>query len=158
MNLFTNSQIAAGFVPFDLQTARSGDWVKLYDWADINIIFFKGTGTNNDDPTITLLQATDNAGAGSKALNFTKVYKKQGADIHAVGQFTVLTVASGNTYTNTDGHEHAIWGLHIVNADLDLAGGFKYVALNCSDTGTNAQLGCVLYILSRFVGEPPSAL
>lgn len=158
MNLFTKGQIVAGFVPLDLQTARDGDWVKLYDWGDLNIIFFAGTGTDGEDPTITLQQATDNAGAGAKALNFTTIYRKQGADVLAVPQFETITQAAANTYTNTDGHLQKIWGLYVDRDELDLDGGFKYVRLRCSDVGSNAQLGCVLYVLNRFLGEPPSAL
>ncbi len=44
---------------------------------------------------------------------------------------------------------------------LDVDGGFKYVRLTLNDVGTNAQLGCVLYLLSepRFAdATPPSAL
>ncbi len=75
-----------------------------------------------------------------------------------VAQFTETTQAANETYTNTDAHEQCIWMLYVERSDLDLDGLFKYVRLTVSDVGTNAQLGCVLYILSRFVGEPPSAL
>ena len=43
----------------------------------------------------------------------------------------------------------------------DIDGGFKYVRVTLNDTGSNAQLGCVLYILTEprlADATPPSAL
>ena len=161
MKLVEQTQIVAGFVPLDLQTQRDADFVHLRDFNHLSVIFFKGTGTDGDDPTVTLQQATDNVGSGAKALNFTEIWRKQGADVQTVAQFTKTTQSAANTYTNTDGHLQAIWVLEIDADMLDVDGGFKYVRLTLNDTGTNAQLGCVLYVLSepRFAeATPPSAL
>ena len=161
MKLVECAQIVAGFVPLDLQTQRDGDWVRLRDFNHLTILFFKGTGTDGDDPIISLQQATDNAGTGAKALTFTEIWRKQGVDVQAVAQFTKTTQAAANTYTNTDAHQQAIWALEIDADMLDVDGGFTYVRVTLNDTGTNAQLGCVLYILTgpRFAeATPPSAL
>jgi hypothetical protein len=161
MKLVESSQIVAGFVPLDLQTARDGDWVSLRDFNHLTVIFFKGTGTDGDDPIVTLQQATDNAGAGAKALNLTDVWRKQGADVQAVGQFTRTTQAPATSYTNTDGHQQLIWVFEIDADMLDVDGGFRYVRASLNDTGVNPQLGCVLYVLTepRFAeAAPPSAL
>ena len=161
MKLVEQTQIVAGFVPLDLQTQRDGDFVHLRDFNHLTVIFYKGTGTDGDDPQVTLQQATDNAGTGVKALNFTEIWRKQGADVQTVAQFTKTTQSAANTYTNTDGHQQAIWVLEIDADMLDVDGGFKYVRLTLNDTGTNAQLGCVLYVLSepRFAeATPPTAL
>lgn len=158
-NLALGGQIVAGFVPLDMQTQRDADWVNLTNYAHLSVLFFKGTGTNGDDPTITLQQASDNTGTGVKALNFTTIYRKQAADVQTVASFTTTTQASSNTYTNTDAHEQLIWVLEVERSDLDIAGGFTYARVTFNDTGINAQLGCTLYVLTNPLSSSlPSAL
>src|SRR5262249_51537668 len=113
MKLVENAQIMAGFVPLDLQPQRDGDWAHLRDYNHLTIVFFKGAGTSGDNATVTLEQATDNAGAGAKALTFTEIWRKQAADIQTVGQFTKSTQAAANTFTNTNAASQAIWVLEI---------------------------------------------
>ncbi len=161
MKLIETAQITAGFVPLDLQTQRDGDWVGLQNYNHLSVIFFKGTGTDGDDPILTLQQAKDNSGTSAKALNFTEIWRKQGSDVQTVAQFTKTTQSAANTYTNTDGHEQCIYVLEIDADMLDIDNGFKYVRVTLNDTGTNAQLGCILYILNepRFSeATPPTAL
>lgn len=142
-------QIASGFLPFDIGTARTGDAVSLKNYRRLLVVFFKGAGTAGDDPTITLLQGTDVAFATNKALNFTTVYKKQGADLEAVGQWTKVTQAAGNTYTDaTSAEVSAIWAVEIKAEDLDIANNYDCVRASVGDVGANAQLGCVLYLLA----------
>lgn len=83
-------QIASGFVPVNLATAaNNGDWVNLKLYARLLIIFFKGAAASGaEDPTVTLLQATDVAGTGSKALNIARAWTKTDADLTTIGQFT----------------------------------------------------------------------
>ncbi len=161
MKLIENSQIVAGFVPLDLQTQRDGDWVRLRDFNHLTIVFYKGAGTAGDDATVTLQQALDNSGTGAKALTFTEIWRKQASDVQTVGQFTKTTQSAANTFTNTNAAGQAIWALEIDADMVDVDNGFQYVRLTLNDVGTNAQLGCVLYILTepRFAdAAPPSAL
>ena len=162
MKLVENAQIVAGFVPLDLQVQRDGDWVRLRDFNHLTAIFYKGTGTAGDNPIVTLQQATDNAGGGAKALNFTEIWRKQAADVQTVGQFTKTTQAAANTFTDAaSANQQAFWVLEIDADMLDVDGGFQYVRVTLNDTGVNAQLGCVLYILTqpRFAeATPPGAL
>ena len=161
MKLVETSQITCGFVPLDLQTQRDGDWVAMKDFNHLTILFYKGVGTAGDNATVTLQQATDNAGAGAKALTFTEIWRKQAADVQTVGQFTKSTQSAANTFTNTNAAEQAIWALEIDADMLDVDNGFKYVRLTLNDIGTNPQLGCVLYILTeprQSDPSPPSAL
>ncbi len=141
-------QIACGFVPVNLATAANpGDWVSMENFKRLAIIFFKGAGTAGDDPTITVTQATDAAGTGSKALNFQRVARKQGADLFAIGQFTTTAPAAGNTFTNdTLAETQAIIVIDIDANELDVNNGFKFVQATVSDVGTNAQMGALLYI------------
>lgn len=161
MKLVENSQIVCGFVPLDMQTQRDGDWVSLRDFNHLSIIFYKGAGAAGDNCTVTLQQAQDNAGTAAKALAFTEIWRKQASDVQTVGQFTKTTQSAANTFTNTNAADQAIWVLEIDADMLDVDGGFKYVRLTLNDVGTNAQLGCVLYVLTqpRYAeATPPSAL
>lgn len=150
--------IIAGFVPADLQTAQSGQYVSMAAYRHLSVVFFKSTGTNGDDPIITLQQAQDAAGTGVKALNFVDVggiKVKQGADVLVVTAWTTITASTGihtlsaNAYSNTDGHLQAIYSIEIDRNALDLAGGFNFVRVTISDVGLNADLGCVLYVPTR---------
>jgi hypothetical protein len=150
MRLLDRAQIVAGFVPVDMQTAaNNGDWVSLKNYNHATIVLFKAAGTAGDDPTITVQQATDVAGTGAKGLNFTRVFTKQGAQT-GIGTFTEVTQSAASTYTHTDGAENqALWVIEIDGPDLDVNGGFDCIRANVADVGGNAQLGCLLYILTE---------
>lgn len=166
MKFLEQARIAAGFVPVDMQTAtaadRTGDWVSLENFNRIAVVLYKAAGTADDDVTLTIEQAQDAAGTGAKALDFTEVAVKQGSDLAAVGRWTAVTQAAGNTYTDADSAEaQAIWVVEFPADRLDA--GFTFVRGSVGDVGSNAQLGCVLYVLTdlRFAGpvaDVPSAL
>ena len=151
--------VVSGFLPVDMHTnpGPTSDWVCLKGYHRCAIVFFKGIGTNGDDPVITLLQATAVAGTSSKALNITRVDKKQAAsNLLATGTYTLSTSASAashdtfstNTWTNSDLAEQAAVVVIDVRAeDLDIDNGFDCIQANVADVGTNAQLGCLLYML-----------
>ncbi len=155
--------VCQGFLPVAMNTAaNSGDWVSMRDYGRCTIVFFKAVGTNADDPTIAVKQATAVAGTSAKAIGFTTLYKKQAAtNLLATGIYTkstsdspatndTWTVASG-TWTNSDlAEQAAIIVIDIKAEDLDADNGFDCVQLSIADVGTNAQLGCALY----FLGEP----
>jgi hypothetical protein len=162
MRLVESTQIVSGFLPVDLQTAaNSGDYVSLKDYNHLTVIFFKAVGTAGDDPVLALQQATAVAGTAAKDLTFTTIYKKQGT-LTAVGTFTKVTQAAAASYTDaTSAEVAAIWVIEIDAQDLDVENNFDCVAANVADVGGNAQLGCLLYILSepRYAQAiPPSAI
>lgn len=134
----------------DLQTgANTGDWVSLKHAEGCLIFFTSGVGTAADDPTVTVNQATSNAGAGTKALNFTVIMRKQAAtNLSSTGTFTRTTQAAGNTYTNaTSAEQSCMWCIDIEDSELDAANGFDHVQLTVADVGGNAQPGYACYIL-----------
>jgi len=145
-----NSQIVSGFVPVDMQTgANTGDWVSVENFNHVSIVLFKGAGTAGDDPTLTVLQATDAAGTSSKALNFTRVYTKQGT-LTGIANFTLTTQSAANTYTDaTSAEVTAIWVVEFDADDLDVSGGFTHVQASVGDVGSNAQLGACLYLATE---------
>lgn len=172
INFVEGHDVCQGFLPVAMNSgANNGDWVSLKNYRRMAIVFFKAVGTNGDDPTITLLQATDVSGTGSKALTINRVDKKQAAtNLLAVGQYTTSTAASPathdtfstNTWTNSDlAEQAAIVIVDVADTDLDIANSFDCIQANIADVGTNAQLGCVLYIgyAPKFGVDPlPSAI
>jgi len=146
-----HNQIVSGFVPVDMQTgANTADVVSMKGYNHLTIIFFKDAGTAGDDPTLTILQGTDVAFATNKALNFTDIYVKQDTLLSTVGQFTHNTQAAANTYTDaTSAEDQAIWVVEFDAQDLDTDNNFDCVRASVADVGGNAQLGCLLYILSE---------
>jgi hypothetical protein len=145
-------QLASGFVPVNLATAdNNSDWVNLKLYARLLVIFFKAAAASGtEDPTITLLQATDVTGSSHKALNIARSWTKTNADLTTVGQFTA-GVPSTNTLTVAGAAQsQAIWAIEVLASDLDKANGFCCVQANVADVGAVAQLGCMLFLL----GEP----
>lgn len=158
--LLERMQIASVSLPIDLQGSSgshiTGDWINVSFGHRFAILVHKNIGTNGDDPTLTILQATDAAGAGSKSLTFTTIFRKESAvagglkSAAAAGQWTRTTQAAANTYTHTDAAESELmWVVEFNTAMLDVDNGFKFVNATIADTGTNAQLGAVLL----FVGD-----
>ncbi len=142
------NQVVAAIIPVDLAAAaNNGDWVSLKNFGRVAAIIYKAAGTAGDDPVFTLRQATDVAGTGAKALNFTRIDSKVGTQT-GIGQFTTTTQAAANTYTDAVSAEaQAIMVVDIKAEDLDVDNGFDCVQLQIPDVGSNAQLGCALYIL-----------
>jgi hypothetical protein len=156
-------QIAAGFLPVNLATgANAGDWVCLKNYRHVAIVFYGDGGTAAEPVTITVEQASAVAGTGAKALTFTRINKKQGADLFAIGQFTEVLQAAANTYalgSGAGGDLESIVVIEINAEDLDVENGFDCVRATIADVGTGAQIGALLYILTgpRYT-PPPSAI
>lgn len=150
--------IVTGFLPVDMSSgANSGDWVSFKNYRRCAIVFHKEPGAAGDDPILTLLQAKTVAAGSSKALNITRVDKKQAAtDLTAVGTFTKSTSASPatndtfstNTWTNSDlAEQAAVVVIDVKAEDLDIANDFDCIQLSIADPGSIGQLGAVQYIL-----------
>ena len=152
------NQIASVGLPVDLSVASgsvvTGDWINVSYCHRFAVLFHKNIGTAGDDPTLTIQQATDSAGTGAKALNFTKIYRRETATAGGLktaaglGQWTITTQTAANTYTNlTSAESELMWVVDFQDAMLDVDGGFKFVNATVADVGTNAQLGGVLMFL-----------
>lgn len=139
-------------MPLDLQTARSGDYVSLKNHHGVLFVIVKGQGTDGDDPTFTLRQATAVAGTSAKdASVITEYWEKEenAANLEATGTWTRVTQTAAATIAPGDpsAQSAAMYAFYVPADVLDVDGGFDCVTVNCADTGTNAQLGCVLAIL-----------
>jgi hypothetical protein len=144
--------LVGAFAPLDLQTARSGDYVSLKNCGGVDVLIYKGAGTDGDDPTFTLRQATDVAGTSVKdAAVITEYYEKEAAtDLTGTGTWTRVTQSAAATIAPGDpsAQDVAMYLFHVEASQLDLANGFDCIAVNSADVGTNAQLGTIVYILT----------
>jgi hypothetical protein len=154
MKLAENCNPTFAFLPVNMATAaNTGDWICLKNYHRCLILLLKDGGAAGEDPTITLQQATDNAGTGEKALTvITEVYYKQTTDLtddtdSEALTFTRTTQTAASTYTDTTSAEdEAIWMIDIKTDLLDVDNGFDYIQASVADVGDTSQIGTVLYI------------
>lgn len=161
MEFLQKYDIIPGIVPADLQTAQSGDYISMKGCEKVAVVFFKAAGTAGDDPTLTLRQATSVGGGSVKDLAcIDEYYIKQGT-LTAVEQFTKTTQTAAATIAMnaTSAESQALVVFEVDAASLDVANGFDCIVVNVGDVGTNAQLGCLLYIPQhlRYAGELPQS-
>lgn len=161
--LVEECQIVAAIIPVDSQSgANAGDFVSMKGYDRCTILVYKAAGVAGDDPVLTVKQATDVAGGTNKALNFTRIDAKVGAQT-GVGTFTKVTQAAGNTYTDLVSAEaQGLFAIEFKSEDLDTNGGYDCIQISVPDTGSaGAQLLTALYVLrgARYGTSPlPSAI
>lgn len=150
--LLDRLNVMPAFGPQDLSlAANTGEWVSLHGYRLVVVLFQAAAGTAGQDPVLTLEQAKDVSGTDAKALDFAVLYRKQGADLTAIGMWTKIVQATANTYTNGTAAEDAeLWAVEVAANQLDAAGGFVALRASVADTGADAQIGHCLYLL----GEP----
>ncbi len=154
-------------VPTDWQgaagAATTGDWGWVGGFDEFEIVLMAGAGTASQDVTVSVLQATTAAGAGSKALNVPTPWTRESvaADLSAVGVWIAGTgTVSTNTYTDlTNAESSFIWVFQFQASDLDADGGFDFVNCTVPDVGGNAKIGVVFMVgQCRFKGRPTALL
>lgn len=161
-HLMDKMQIVAGVIPVNLATAaNNGDFVSMKGYGRCAIVLFKGIGTAGEDPVITIEQATDVAGTGTKVVDFSRIDTKVGTQT-GIGTFTKTAVAAGGTYVDAvSGEAEGLFVIDIKAEDLDIDAGFDCIRAKVADVGTTTQLGGVLYLLHepRNATDPlPSAI
>lgn len=142
--------LVAAIIPVGLDAAaNNGDWVSIKHYGRCTIVVYKAAGTAGDDPNITVQQATDATGANAKALNFTRVDYKRGLQT-GIASFSIATQAAANTYQDlTSAEAQGLFMIDIYPSMMDGDNGFSYVQVSIPDIGTNAQVGCALYLLTN---------
>lgn len=155
----------SAFPPANMGTARTGDVVSFKNYRRIAIIFYKGIGPAGDDPVMTVLQGTDVAFGTSKALNFTTLWVKQDlTHLTDVGQWTKVTQAAANTYTDlTSAEQEVQWAVEFKAEDLDINNGYDCLRVSFNDVGTTTTIGhaeylCADPIFSEAPENMPSAI
>lgn len=143
MRLIDKCQIEAGAVPIDTTGAAvTGDYVSMKDYSHLTITIMQGAWAGGT-PAVTLLQASDVAATGEKALAFTKRWTK----VAGTGTTYTETTVSSNTF-NLPATANTINVLEIDAADLDADNGFDCVRVGIASPGANADLVAVHYVLS----------
>jgi hypothetical protein len=157
------NQVCAAWKPVDFNAAaQTGDWVSLKNFQRCTCVVYGKAGSAGTDMTVTLEQATSVAGAGVKNLaTITRVDKKEGADLFALGQYTTDTQAAAATYTTTNNEQSdQIYLIDVLAEDLDIANDFDCMRMSIN-AGNASKITAGLYILQgpKFVSDPlPSAI
>lgn len=113
--------------------------LKLYDRM---LVLIQTGAWAGGTAAVTLKQATDVAGSGSKALAFTTMWVNTAA---APDTFT-KTVVSANTF-NLD-TANLLYLIEVVASDCDVDGGFDCVGVNIATPGANADFYGTTYLLA----------
>lgn len=143
--------LSAGVVPVDLQTAQTGKRVHLKNCGGVTIVVFKAAGTAGDDPTVDL-QEHDAASSGtSRDLDVvTSYFLKAEATLDGDETWSRFTQSAASEIVDPGGAGTSAEEQQILVIEVEatqLSDGYEWISLNVADTGTNAQLGAVLYIL-----------
>jgi len=156
--------IGLGFKPVDMQTGtNTGARVNLRAARSLTVVLFKGAGTAGDDPVISLTQATASSGGStSNLVAIDHYYVKTATTMTGAETWTRYTQSVSQTITDPGGLGTSAESQMIcaipVQADA-LSDGYDYVYAVVADTGSNAQLGCVFYLLGDLdVQRKPSNL
>lgn len=143
--------ISTGFVPVDMQAAQTGKRVSLRNCGGVTVVLFKAAGTAGDDPTLTLKQHTASSSGTSADLAIIDEYWiKTEATLDGDETWTRETQTAAATIADPGGDGTSAEAQQIVVFEVDarqLSDGYDYISVDVADTGTNAQLGCALYLL-----------
>lgn len=143
--------LGTGFVPADMQTAQAGKRLYMGGLYSVDVVLIKAAGTAGDDPTITLQAHTAASGGTSADLPvITEYFVKREATLDNDEKWEKFTQAAAATIADPGGATTSAEEQQIVVftvAQEDMPNGSQYLSANVGDTGSNAQLGTVLYIM-----------
>lgn len=143
MRLTQNGKPVIMAVPIDTTGAAVvGDYVSMKGYSHLTIIIAQGAWAAGT-PAVTLVQATDVAATGAKALGFTKYWTGVALTQDLLTEVAVVSdtfnlTAVANTYTV----------LEIDASSLDVDNNFDCVRVNVATPGANADLIAVFGWLS----------
>lgn len=143
--------LGTGFVPADMQTAQTGKRLLMRELNAVDVVWIKAAGTAGDDPTLTLQAHT--AASGGTSANLAVIdtyYLKAEATLDNDETWTKVTQTAAATIADPGGATTSAEEQQIVVFTVsidDMPAGKPYLSVNVADTGTNAQLGTVLYIM-----------
>jgi len=117
-------------------------WINAKNARRFTIYLIKGAWASAT-PAFTLLQATSNAGAGSKALNFDRYWKYTGAQTAGVDIPTEVAVASTNTFNLANQANELVW-LEFMATHMDFNNGFNHFGFTVADPSANDILAALV--------------
>lgn len=156
--------VCIGAAPVDLSAAAvTGKRVSLKGCGGLTILVFKGAGTAGDDPTVTLKQHTAaSSGTTSNLAIIDHYYLKDATTLAGTEAWTRVAQSAAATIVDPGGAGTSAEHQQIIAIEVDaaqLSDGYTHVSLDVGDVGTNAQLGCVLYLRrDLFVERAPASL
>ena len=136
--------------------ATNGIYASMKHVKRLNILVLLGVGTDAQNITFTLAQATTAAGGSAKALNITKAYYKAGANLAVVNSWTSHSAVTRKdsvaslleTVSGVASLQKAF--LFVIDEeDLDTNNGFAFVRLEMTDPGAGARDGSIVYIATE---------
>lgn len=130
--------------------AQNGDWINMENYATGAFVVIYGVSLTAM-PTVTMQQATDNAGTSAKALTFSRYWLNA-----ATGTSDALVKTTGTTITKAATSGQMI-GLSVNAEQLDVTNGFTHVRMVLGSGAGSATLECAFAVLSgtRYAGDPP---
>jgi hypothetical protein len=142
--------LSIGFAPVDMQAAQTGKRFHMRDCHAVDVVLFKAAGTAGDDPTLTLQEHTAyTSGTSANLVAIDKYWVKAEATLDGDETWTEVTQTAAATIADPGGALTSAEEQQIVVFTIeatDLTDGYEWISVNMADTGTNAQLGCVLYL------------
>jgi hypothetical protein len=141
-----------------LLTSTLGDttYVSMKGYRRCQIIIGIADGTTVTGSTITLKQATTVAGAGEKALAFTRMLSN--VDYAASKTMTETAVTSNTFTTQTTNSKDSLYIIDVDADSLDVAGGFDCIRVDgTGHAATSGRGSFVLYNMygARYSGANP---
>ncbi len=136
-------------------TAGDGDYVSLKNYRRCTIVIAVLNGSTVTGGAITLLQASDVAATGAKALAMTRMWAN--TDCAASDSLVKTSVTSDTFTTNTTNSKQLMYVIEVLAEDLDVANGFDCLRVD-SASMANA-VASIVYILdgARYGGATPPA-
>lgn len=163
MKLGESYDLSIGVAPVNLATAaNTGKRLCMKEVNSVDIVVLKGAGTAAEDPVLTVKQHTASTGGTTSDLAVVTSYDlKSETTLDGDETWTTPTMAAGATITDpggagTSAESEQMVVIHI-RAD-QLTAGNAYISLDIADTGTNSQLGAVLYIVHNTDHTAPASL
>jgi hypothetical protein len=134
--------------------AVNGSYANMAYTPKLGILLTFAAGTADEEPEITLTQATSSAGAGAKSLAIESVKYILAADLKASQAWTVYSaVDRQNTVTTLDtvvfgagGTNQLAVFIEVDAAMMDTTNGFTHLRCNVADTGAGARFMTIHYI------------
>lgn len=142
MLLHENAAIEVGAVPIDTTGAAvTGDRVSLANYGHVTVIIQQGAWAGGT-PAVTLKQHTAASAGTTSALAFTEYWSQTGL----TGTGYTRTAVTSNTFNLTATANVTT----VIEVDAaTLSSDSEYFSCNIASPGANADLICVMYVLSQ---------
>lgn len=122
--------------------AGDGDFINMRYVDKVQILLSVNNATTVTGGAVTLLQATDNAGTGAKALAFDTVWAN--VDIGASDTLTETAVTSNTFTTNTTNDKDLLYVIEVNADDLDVNNNFTHMRIDVASMAN--AVGSAVYI------------